>query len=310
MEFGDDRNMGANISWNMTRHAARKLRQIFRHAVIARVGRPLIRALMRPVLPLRSRYLPRRFHAYCVGSVKSGTHSIAAMFGVNYRAAHEPESAEFIETILASSQGTLAEFERRQFLIQRDLRLWLELEASHLLGYLLPDVLAAFSDARYILTIRDCYSWLDSYINQLVYRRRDAHWQRFSSWRYPVEQRRYAPEEERLRVLGLCPLDLYLGLWKEHNETVLRLVPVERLLILRTHEIPNSTRQLADFLDIPASSLDMSRSHSYRAEGKLHLLRQMDRDFLDARFQQHCQELMRRFFPDMTFEKWLEEAER
>ena len=294
----------------MTRQVARKLGQIFRHGVMARVGSQVIRALMRPVLPLRARYLPRRFHAYCVGSVKSGTHSIAAMFGANYRAAHEPESAEFIETILSASQGTLTESECRQFLIQRDLRLWLELEASHLLGYLLPEVLAAFPDARYILTIRDCYSWLDSYINQLVYRNPGTHWQRFSEWRYPMEQRRYAPEEERLKARGLCPLDLYLGLWKEHNEKVLGLVPAERLLILRTHEIPASSRQIADFLGVPAASLDMSCSHSYRAEGKLHLLRQIERDFLDAKFQQHCQELMNRFFPEMTFEKWLTAAER
>lgn len=282
----------------------RRIVRAFQQLAVTRPARFFLRALAAPLLPLRARYQPRRFHAYCIGSVKSGTHSIAGMFASHYRAAHEAESAEFIDAIIASSRGILPASTCQRFLKQRDLRLWLELEASHLLAYLLPELLETFPDARYILTIRDCYSWLDSYINQLYYRGNGAHWKRFSEWRYPAEQHLYAPEEKILAAHGLCPLDLYLALWKEHNEHVLRLVPAERLLIIRTHEILDSAPQLAEFLDIPVKHLDVSRGHSYQARGKSNVLYQIDRDFLAHRFQRHCQEFMSRFFPEFTFEQW------
>lgn len=45
---------------------------------------------------LRSFVKPQKFRAYCVGTAKSGTHSVSAIFEKNYRASHEPEGAQLI----------------------------------------------------------------------------------------------------------------------------------------------------------------------------------------------------------------------
>lgn len=69
----------------------------------------------------------RRFQAYCVGTGKSGTHSIAALFKSQYRSLHEPESRLVIETILAAADGLINTRELHKFVKQQDNRLWLEM---------------------------------------------------------------------------------------------------------------------------------------------------------------------------------------
>ncbi|EDN71821.1 hypothetical protein BGS_1208 [Beggiatoa sp. SS] len=44
----------------------------------------------------------RAFHAYCIGTQKSGTHSIAGLFQPRYQAAHEPEHYELVQLLLAN----------------------------------------------------------------------------------------------------------------------------------------------------------------------------------------------------------------
>src|SRR5262245_13877986 len=79
----------------------------------------------------------RSFHAYCIGTPKSGTHSIAEVFGTRYRVAHEPEYDLLIETILSASSGAIDHSRLAKFVRARDKQLNLELECSHPLFYLL-----------------------------------------------------------------------------------------------------------------------------------------------------------------------------
>jgi len=48
--------------------------------------------------PLRIIFQKRAFHAFCLGTPKSGTHSIANMFK-GYRASHEPNEVFMINLI-------------------------------------------------------------------------------------------------------------------------------------------------------------------------------------------------------------------
>jgi len=99
--------------------------------------------------------------SYCVGTSKSGTHSIAGIFASHYRAAHEPEVQSSIELVLATQETAAT----RETLLDRDRRLSLDLEASNLLAFIAADLVAAFPAARFVMTIRDCYAWLDSCLN-------------------------------------------------------------------------------------------------------------------------------------------------
>src|SRR5436190_16002112 len=108
----------------------------------------------------------RRTRFYCVGTGKSGTHSVAEMFSRNVRAQHEPEALELIDKILDRHFGRITEAEWTEWLRARDRRLALEVDSSHLNLDLLDFLLHEFPDARFLLTIRDCYSWLNSMFNQ------------------------------------------------------------------------------------------------------------------------------------------------
>ena len=46
--------------------------------------------------PGKHRLLTGHFHAYCVGTEKSGTKSLAAILQKNYRSAHEPTARGLI----------------------------------------------------------------------------------------------------------------------------------------------------------------------------------------------------------------------
>ena len=76
-------------------------------------------------LGIYRRYRPRRFHAFCVGAFKSGTHSIAGMLMHRYRSSHEPRVPELISAVLALSRGEIAKHDLQRLVHRRDRALWL-----------------------------------------------------------------------------------------------------------------------------------------------------------------------------------------
>ena len=116
------------------------------------------------LLPL---VLPRRFHAYGCGMAKTGTHSIYALFG-NYRTAHEVDLRRMVRLAVASLDGSISDQEIERLLLRRDRQLWLEMDSSNINGDLIRPLVRISPQAKFILTIRDVYSWLDSAINQMI----------------------------------------------------------------------------------------------------------------------------------------------
>jgi hypothetical protein len=109
----------------------------------------------------------------------------------------------------------------------------------------------------------------------------------------------FAPEEASLAENGLYTLDGYLSYWAKHNKHVISTVPSGRLLVVKTHEISKSTTMIADFLGIPASSLDETRSHVNRAQQKFHIVSTMDKAFLKGKVSLYCGDLMDLYFPEL-----------
>jgi hypothetical protein len=255
-------------------------------------------------LAWRARLVPRsrRFHAFGVGAPKSGTRSLAGLFEHSFRAAHEPD----VEPVVAmmdqrvhgrTDGGRLASFFRR-----RDRRLRLELESSHPTSFFIDVLVREFPDAKFILTIRDCYSWLESVWGQylrLPQTESMEFWRRMRDAYYRPERFRHAPEERVLAERGLYTLDGYLSFWERHNTQVLTLVPEERLLVVRTHEIARDAERIASFLGVPAAALDTSRSHLNRAESTRGLLWQIDPSFVERKADLYCRPLLARFFPEV-----------
>jgi len=227
---------------------------------------------------------------------KSGTHSLAAIFQ-NYRAMHEPQHQQMLRAILAADQGALSQNDRVAFLTSRDRALQLEIDVSQLNYFFLAELVASFPDARFILTIRDCYSWLDSLINHQLGRDASDDWKRLRDLRFGRDYSTYAAEECLLAETGLYTLDGYFSYWAMHNRNVLALVPLERLLVIRLNELSQSFPALARFVGVPVETLASSQAHAFSAERRFGILQQLNRDFLETKANRHCGELMKAFFP-------------
>ena len=249
--------------------------------------------------PLREVLCPRKFQAYCVGTGKTGTHSLEGIFQNHYRTDHEPESGQLVDMILAEADGKVDFKEKSIFIHRRDKRLWLELESSFLLFYFLDVLVQDYPEAKFILTIRDCYSWLDSFINHRIARPPSDKWIKMSALRYGTYHEYYAKEEEILAKHGFYSLAAYFAGWANHNKTVLATIPTERLLVVRTDEIDQKTPEIAAFLEIPIEHLDDSKSHLFKARQRTGILHNIDNSFLEAQVNRHCRGLMDQFFPEL-----------
>ncbi|SPD72252.1 putative Sulfotransferase domain protein [uncultured Desulfobacterium sp.] len=252
--------------------------------------------------PVLSIFQRRRFHAFCIDTPKSGTHSIAGLFEQNFRAAHEPQAYFLIKLIHDLKNGNIDERAIARFFRTRDKDLWLDLESSHFNSYFVHILVREFPKARFILTIRDCYSWLDSWFNHQLSRsalKGSSIWKLGRDIYYRPKKVIYTAEEKVLKENGLYPLDGYLSFWREHNARVLHYVPPQRLLVVRTKEIRQSVKKLSNFLNVSAVSLQSKNAHLYKARQKFGLLKLIDRNFLEHKVHLHCRDLMKRFFPEI-----------
>lgn len=238
-----------------------------------------------------------RFQAYCIGNAKSGTHSLAGLFSANYRAAHEPEPEPLVDMAIAADSGMISQKDKIAFVRERGGRLGLEFDSSIFNFFVLDALVSEFSEARFILLIRDCYSWVDSFINHSLSRPVRAGREKFTRWWFRPEKFRHTRCADALAEHGLHPLDCYLSCWATHIERSLATAPHDRLLTVRTCEISQDVSRIADFLGIAPYTLDRSRSHEYKAEEKHGILRKIDRSFLEDRVALYCKEFMERYFP-------------
>ena len=247
---------------------------------------------------------PRRFQAYCVGMPKSGTHSIDGLLGKNYRSLHEPEFEQTWNIILNLYDGKVDEKQFLDYLRKRDKRLWLELDSSNLNYFFLDQLLQEFQGSKFILTIRDCYSWLASAINHRISRKAPVkNTLQKDKLRFGDDVFRYEPEEKILEAYGLPTINSFLSYWKAHNETVIQKVPSDRLLVIRTKEISESADKISQFLGVSPTTLNQEKSHLFKNPKREDILSKVDQSFLQSKVNEYCTDLMSEFFPEVMLDK-------
>jgi len=239
----------------------------------------------------------RPFRAYCVSLGKSGTHSVVDLFSSHYRARHEPGVKQLIRCLLAYESGAISYADRRDFFARRDDRRRIVLEASTVLVHFVDVIRELYPSARFILTLRDCYSWLNSAINHALYRGIRREWRSYNEFLYGPGRYDYSREESLFAEHGLYSLDSHLSVWARHNAMALSSIPGERLLVIRLKDLAGSAKRLSEFLDVPEKAISTDRSHRFRAVGDAGLLYRLDRSFLEDRVRVHCQALMEAHFP-------------
>lgn len=247
-----------------------------------------------------------RFKAYCVGTWKTGTTSIHKAFSQNYRSAHEPEAGFLADQLLAFATGKIDKDELTQFVKRRESGLGLEMNSGGYNHFLIDILVKEWSEAKFILTIQDCYSWLNSVLNH-QYRNRCYNQAKLFRWRRNLgrficgyHEFKHAPEEKILADNGFYTLDGYFRHWQEHANRVIATVPKDRLLIVKTKEINQDIPKIEEFLGLTSGSLlTQVQENRVREKQKRHFLTQIDQDFLEAKANFHCKELMDKYFPEV-----------
>jgi hypothetical protein len=242
----------------------------------------------------------RRAQLYCVGTAKSGTHSIHSMFSRNVAARHEPQAVNVIEMFLDWQDHRRSEGELREWIRARDRELALEVDSSWFNILILDFLLAEFPRARFVLTIRDCYSWLNAEFKRVL-RGNSPEPQRGVIRKFLYERKGsvHAPEEQVLKANGLFTIDSYLARWAAHNEKVLATIPAERLLIVRTDQIKQRAHEIADFAGLPRHTVRLNQTHEFQNPVQREIIGEINRNFLERKVDEHCRPLMNRFFPEI-----------
>lgn len=239
----------------------------------------------------------RSFQVFCIGAAKTGTTSIAGMFRDNYLARHEPETGRTVQIVIDYLENNINRDEVSQLLLKRDARLNLELESSHPLGYLSEVLVSTFPRAKFIITIREPYSWLSSRLN-FHHKVDPPEWRAYRDYFWTQQHSSYAVEEAILEKYGLCSLDTYLKQYADHYNRVLEHVPENRRIIIRTDEIENSMREIAEFAGVSPASL--VTSHSNRSPDKITPLNSIDSGFIQEIIWRYCSDIIKVYFPETT----------
>jgi hypothetical protein len=204
-----------------------------------------------------------------------------------------------MEQVLATFDKSEGRVERDRYLRWRDRELYLEMESSHLAAAFVESLVELFPTSRFILTVREPRSWLNSMLTQQLNGREQWARQTAPGPRaefFPAlhrhllggEQHRRWPGEEVLEEHALYPLDAYLAWWADHNRGVLQAVPRERLLVLPTSSISRETSLIAEFVGVPVASLSRRGEHSNRAPKKHQLVDRIDPSLLADRIAHQC----------------------
>jgi len=241
---------------------------------------------------------PRRFNICCCGLSKTGTHSMAAIFG-GFRAEHHPDAAIRLPLAAAYLRNEVGDEQAGMILRRRDRELWLEMESSALAGILIRPMLSTCPDKRFILTIRDVYSWCDSWLDHNINSPpgSESPWRALDRVRLRVDALQPTKYDAPLLECGQFPLGCYFQLWQRHNSIVLDCVPPERLLVVKTHEILAAIPRIADWVGIAEHRLHAERGWVFATRKRNQLLATLDHGYVRDTAQQYCGSLMARFFP-------------
>jgi hypothetical protein len=234
---------------------------------------------------------------------KTGTHSIAGIFE-NYRSEHHPGADVRLPLAIAWLNNGIRLDQARKILKQQDRLMWLEVESSSLAGILIRPLIEACPDKKFILTMRDVYSWCDSWLDHNINSppNDSSPWGKLDRVRLRVESFRPTRHDGPLIEHGFPPLAAYFQLWRSHNDLVLESIPNDRLLVVKTQDIVAQIPSMAEWLGIHADTLVPSRGWLFAAPKRHGTLAKLDPVYVRETADAHCGNLMQQYFPDITLE--------
>jgi hypothetical protein len=222
-----------------------------------------------------------------------------------YRSEHHPDADARLPLAKALLNGEIDGPTAERILRRRDRRLRLELESSSLAGILIEPLSRACPRKKFILTIRDVYSWCDSWLDHNVNDPPDTSspWGALDVVRLRVEEEEPTSFDAPLLARGFPPLACFFRLWADHNAGVLAALGPSRLLVVRTQEITAKIPEIAAWAGVPAENLRPEQSWLAASPQKHHLLATLDESYVRETAERFCAGLMSTYFPEASWAK-------
>jgi len=213
-----------------------------------------------------------------VGAAKTGTHTIGQMFADQVASAHEKDAERLIrlhlDRIAIGDDSKL-----HKYLRSRDRKRQLKIDASQINIYLLDDLETLFPNSLYILTVRPPISWLRSMIDDSLRRDTSNTWIRFRNYRFG-EIADHPVEEQALADNNLHTLKGYLSYWQYSVKKTMEKLPLERRLLISTHDIGKRSNDIAEFCGIQNQQNPSLVSHAFRNPSRFGILNELDEGYL------------------------------
>jgi len=239
----------------------------------------------------------RKFQVYCVGLPRSGTHSVASMFRNKYRAEHEPYAGATIKMIEDVIRGRSSEKKVLEHLYIRDRFMQLELESAHYLYQFIPQLLELFPESKFILTVREPKSWLESEMNKNYQSVHGKIWSRLEALRYGIYNNSF--ENTAIGKLeGVYPVSSYLQYYVGHIDFVLRNVTEQKLLVLDTFTLKENIDRICEFTGAEKNHLNLSGIHSAkRKQKKIRINDLLEEEKLNSSIDTYCRAFIENNLP-------------
>jgi hypothetical protein len=148
--------------------------------------------------------------------------------------------------------------------------------------------------------VRDPYSWCESWLDHNLNSPPEPSslFARLDRVRLRVDDFPPTPHDAPLVARGFPSLACFFQLWATHNGGVVRAVPPERLLIVKTQEIGDRITDVARWVGVAEPTLRRDRAWLFAAPRKHHLLSSLDRGYVADTATRFCGALMKELATD------------
>jgi hypothetical protein len=228
-----------------------------------------------------------------MGAAKTGTHSLARMFEKAVGAKHEPGAEDLMRLIVARQRDEMSRKAFRRAVADVVAQQNLIFNVSQINGFIAGLLIDLYPNAKFVLTVRDCESWLRSLINHFLTRplRPQSAWKAFRDIRFDTVES-VKPIEQPLADRASYSLEGYLSYWLMHNRRVIRKIPAEQLFVVATDSLPREGRAISEFLGIDPASVTIERAHEYTGKYIESPLDTIDGAYVREQFQSYTNRLI------------------
>lgn len=243
-----------------------------------------------------------RFQAYVVGLPKTGSTSLATVFG-NYRSGHEWQMPILLNAGLQLQSGAIDDDGFWQLVTPRLSRPSLEMDSATCHHLYVDRLVQRFPSSMFIHTIRDVGGWVTSMLDMSM------------RWRIGRELQSVPYLDVEVSYISLMTQGTYdhrapsdtpdadcveplMRFWANHMRRVPPSLPAARSLTVRTAELSNRLSDVADLCGVPLETLRVDLDRSHVAPLRFDRLAAGASESLLRTYEEQCADIMMEYFPD------------